>query len=322
MENIELTIIMTTYNQEKYVEKAIESAINQKANFTYEVLIGDDCSTDKTKDICLNFAKKHPNKIRLEARNKNIGLIDNYVDLLKKAKGKYIAFLEGDDYWIDDFKIQKQYDFLELNDNYGLVFTNCFFLNEENSVVNEKYEKPLQYNTGEIYNELLDFNFITAITICFKRDLIISRILLDHQYFNKFKTIDYYVILAIARISKIGYIEDVTSVYRVHSNSISNSQNFEKKHAFLKSTFEIKSLFSSKDKGFNFQNKINLKKYHWNLFLISLEYENIGSSKLDININEIDNLFLLIFFRFKIIRRITKLIFNLARKMNSKQIRS
>ena len=311
MENIELTIIMTTYNQERYVEKAIESAINQKANFTYEILIGDDCSTDKTKDICLNFAKKHPDKIRLEPRNKNIGLIDNYVDLLKKAKGKYIAFLEGDDYWIDNFKIQKQYDFLEQNDDYGLVFTNCFFLNEENSEVNEKYKKPLQYNTGEIYNELLDANFITAITICFKRDLIISRTLQDHQYLNKFKTIDYYVILTIARISKIGYIEDVTSVYRVHNDSISNSKDFKKKKIFLDSTYNIKNLFLKRERADLKKINIFQSRYFYDLFIISLNHEIVGVDNLDIDLKKVKNIFLNLYFNFILIRKFSQFIFKL-----------
>ena len=110
--NIEISIIMTTYNQEMYVEKAIQSALNQKTDFYYEILIGDDFSTDNTKEICLTYAQKFEDIITLDSRTKNIGLINNYADLIKKAQGKYIAILEGDDYWIDLYKLQKQYNFL------------------------------------------------------------------------------------------------------------------------------------------------------------------------------------------------------------------
>ena len=257
---IEVSIITTTFNQEMYVEKAIQSALNQKTDFYYEILIGDDFSTDNTKEICSRYAQKYPDIIILEPRSKNIGLINNYADLIKKAQGKYIAILEGDDYWIDLYKLQKQYDFLENNDC-GLVFSNCQLLNNESGKMILKHSIPIKCQLGSIYNDLIRENFITAVTIVFNKSLIIQHLEDDLEQIRKFKTIDYYIILLVAQNSKIGYIDDITSVYRIHNNSISNNKKLEIRINFLQSILEIKLFI--------------LKKFNDDENLLKLVYSDI-----------------------------------------------
>lgn len=110
-----VSILMLTYNHERYLSYAIKSVMNQKTNFKFELLISDDASTDKTKEIINEYEKIHHNKIISTLRILNLGAMINMRELTKRAKGKYIAYLEGDDYWIDEFKLQKQVDFLENN---------------------------------------------------------------------------------------------------------------------------------------------------------------------------------------------------------------
>ena len=105
-ENISLTIGMLTYNQVKYVRKALDGILMQKVSFSYEVIIGDDHSTDGTQDILKEYARKYPDIFRLVLREKNIGITQNNYDLKYRAKGKYYACLEGDDYWINENKLQ------------------------------------------------------------------------------------------------------------------------------------------------------------------------------------------------------------------------
>ena len=313
--NVEISIIMTTYNQEMYVEKAIQSALNQKTDFYYEILIGDDFSTDNTKEICLTYAQKFENIITLDSRTKNIGLINNYADLIKKAQGKYIAILEGDDYWIDLYKLQKQYDFLENND-YGLVYTNSYLLDQGSQKIQKKYNKLPPVHSGDLYDLLLKDNHIVAITICFEREFIVKKISEDYQYIQNFKTIDYYILLMISKSFKIAYLDEVTSVYRVHDNSISNTINFEKKHIFLKSSYAIRELFLKKEKADSQKKELFLKRYFYDLFFISLEYEIIGVSKLDVDTKKINNKLLYIYFKFKIIRKLVK-VFYFCKKNSS-----
>lgn len=115
---IVVSVIMVTYNHEKWIEKALDSVLMQKVNFKYEIIVGDDASTDNTPQILCDYKKKYPDKIRLVLHKKNIGPTKNGHSIRKKMQGKYIAFLEGDDYWTDCNKLQKQVDFLESNSQY------------------------------------------------------------------------------------------------------------------------------------------------------------------------------------------------------------
>ncbi len=110
-----VSVIMITYNEKEYISQALDSVLSQKVDFPYEILIGDDASTDGTQVILKKYAEKYRKKIRLFVRTKNLGPSRNAYELLIRAKGKYTATCEGDDYWIDPLKLQKQVDILEEN---------------------------------------------------------------------------------------------------------------------------------------------------------------------------------------------------------------
>lgn len=116
---IVVSIVCIAYNVEKYIAEAIESVLMQKVNFKYELVIGEDCSTDSTLEIALRYQKQHPDKIVVLQREKNLGLTPNCVDTHNHCRGKYIALLDGDDYWTDVNKLQKQVDILEANPQYA-----------------------------------------------------------------------------------------------------------------------------------------------------------------------------------------------------------
>jgi len=131
MENTPLvSICSTTYNLEKYIGEALESWLSQKTNFDYEIVICDDCSKDKTVVVIESFVEKYPNKIRLLKAAKNMGMMPNYIRSLQAARGKYIAVCDGDDYWIDENKLQLQVDFLESNTDFVACLTNSYVINE------------------------------------------------------------------------------------------------------------------------------------------------------------------------------------------------
>ncbi len=117
-----LSVCMITYNHEKYIAQAIEGVLMQKTKFAFELIIGEDCSNDSTRIICNEYKEKYPGKIKLLLNEKNIGMMPNFIQTLKACKRKYIALCEGDDYWIDPNKLQKQVDFLENNPGYVISF--------------------------------------------------------------------------------------------------------------------------------------------------------------------------------------------------------
>ena len=118
-EKLIVSVCIITYNHEKFIKRAIDSVLMQTTDYDVEIILGDDCSVDKTTIICQDYEKKY-NNVHLLKRDKNIGMNANWMDTIRSATGKYIALLEGDDYWIDKNKLQKQVDFLENNKDYVL----------------------------------------------------------------------------------------------------------------------------------------------------------------------------------------------------------
>lgn len=118
---MKVSVCITTFNLEKYLSKTLESVLSQKTNFDFEILIGDDASSDSTPKILKEYEAKYPNKIKLVFHKKNIGVNRNDYSLISMAQGEYIAWCDGDDYWIDDNKLQEQADILDKNPEYSGV---------------------------------------------------------------------------------------------------------------------------------------------------------------------------------------------------------
>lgn len=137
-EEVMLTVKMLAYNHEKYIAKAIESIVSQKTEYRFELLIGEDCSTDATKEIIERYARKYPEIIRPIYHKINKGCTRNSYALDVQARGKYIAGCEGDDFWCDDTRIQRDVDFLEAHPEYSGICHKCMIVNEEGEEIPEK----------------------------------------------------------------------------------------------------------------------------------------------------------------------------------------
>ena len=128
MKNVDVSIVVVSYNHEKYIKEAITSVLKQKVNFNYEIIFADDNSQDKTKEIIKRETKKLKNVIYLFS-DTNRGNTFNSINAYKHAQGKYIVALEADDYWYSEEKLQTQYDFLESNPEYIAVSNKRFTIN-------------------------------------------------------------------------------------------------------------------------------------------------------------------------------------------------
>lgn len=137
-----VSVVIITYNHEKYIGQALESVLSQKTDFQIEVLVGDDASADATPDIINTYCEQNQDKLRVISREKNMGASANLYDLLKRANAPYIAFLEGDDYWLDERKLQKQYDFLSNHPEYTGCTHECRFVDENCEMLKAK---PLEW---------------------------------------------------------------------------------------------------------------------------------------------------------------------------------
>lgn len=136
---IMVSVIVLTYNHEKYIRQALDSILMQKVDFKYEILVGDDCSTDETPSILLEYQNKYPDIFCARLRQKNIGATKNLYELLMSAQGKYIAYLEGDDYWFIQNKLQYQVEFLERNIDYIACTHECCIVDENGKAYSKQY---------------------------------------------------------------------------------------------------------------------------------------------------------------------------------------
>lgn len=237
-----VSVLMPTYNHERFIEQAILSFIQQQVDFDIELLIGDDCSSDNTSFIARIYAEKYPNKIHLFQYSVNRGLMHNYKYLLNQAKGKYIAILESDDIWLDPFKLHKQVEIIEKTPNCGLVFSNWIVIDADSKEVTRS-QRTLK-TIG--YSDLLKGNMVAAVTVLFSRNMFDLYCDIDEYILRNFKTLDYPVWLSISAHSNIIYLDDYTAGYRCLSTSISNSNSYQRSMAFNQSIDAIVQYVVSK----------------------------------------------------------------------------
>ena len=150
---MKLSVFVVTYNQEKYIRQCLDSILMQKVDFDYEVVIGEDHGTDGTRAICEEYAKKYP-QVRLLPLTENLGIARNWQRVLSECNGEYIAMCEGDDYWTNSLKLQKQVDFLEQHEQYELCFhkvTVTSFREEETHMFDHLENRA--YSDREIYDK-------------------------------------------------------------------------------------------------------------------------------------------------------------------------
>ncbi len=148
--NIVVSVWITTYNHEKYIAKALDSVLMQEVDFDYEIIIGEDLSTDNTRDILMNYKDKYPDKIKLFFRDKNIGQTKNGLLTWQSCRGKYVAMLDGDDFWQDPFKLQKQVDFLEDNPAYTISYHDSNLIDENDIVFSDTAHYRKDYSQDEL----------------------------------------------------------------------------------------------------------------------------------------------------------------------------
>ena len=219
----QLSVCLITYNHENYIAKAIDSIFIQKTNFDYKIVIADDCSNDNTRKIIQSYKERFPDKIDLIFQRNNVGPAQNFIDLLTFPNSKYIAYLEGDDYWIDENKLQKQFDFLEKNSDFALVHSDVKGLIGNEIIENLASKK---WNSLKDETELIDAlkNPIAYSCTAFFRNVGFENYF-DTNY-KKLKAGDWGLWIILLCIGKAKFLDDKTAVYRVGSGVSTNNFNY------------------------------------------------------------------------------------------------
>lgn len=212
--SIMVSVSMITYNHDKFIAEAIEGVVMQKTNFPFELVIGEDCSTDNTRAICIEYQKKYPDIIRLRLPETNQGMMLNWINNIESGQGKYIALCDGDDYWTDPYKLQKQFDFMEANPDFALCSHSVYTLMCGHLDENIEMERD-ELTTEDIIRK--DWGLLTA-SIFFRKDAHKTP-----DWYYTVKNGDYALQLIVSLSGKIKYLPEYMSVYRQHLGGMSST---------------------------------------------------------------------------------------------------
>ncbi len=288
-----VSVQVQTYQQKDYVEQCLKGVLMQKTTFPYEVVLGDDDSTDGTREICIEYAKKYPDKIRLflHHRENNVYKLGKPSEFFNitynrlSTRGKYLATCDGDDYWIDPLKLQKQADILENNPDCMAVCTNFKKCDENGNIVSDyKYKFDGNPDVKINFKNLLNFKVITrTLTVMWRKDLEIIR-----QFCSMYDIPlgDKAMILLSTEKGYIQYLHDITAVFRggtgyytperdkmgTYRKAVSwnklykhfNCTNLEQ-IIFIELHHEIVKLFRQKSFSLFFKNLFSDKRFHLSL---------------------------------------------------------
>ena len=205
-----VSVVMITYGHENYIRQAIEGVLMQNCNFAVELIVANDCSPDTTDYIINDIIQNHPQGkwITYHKHPKNLGMMPNFIFALQQAQGEYIALCEGDDYWTDPFKLQKQVDFLEANPDYVLCFHKVKILKTNGELVDDFITKvPENYETQETLARL--GNYIHTPSVVFRN--ILRKF---PEEFEMSPIGDYFLYMMLAEHGKFKYMDEEMAVYR------------------------------------------------------------------------------------------------------------
>lgn len=223
-----VSIRVVTYNQVNYIRACLDGILMQKTNFPFEIVVGEDCSTDGTREIVFEYQEKYPNQITVITSDHNVGVRANSSRIRSISRGKYYAVCDGDDYWSDSLKLQKQVDFLESHPDYVMVYSDIKVVNEKNEpmIVPSITALKTSYKSGNIFWDLWSKCFINTNTVIVRAEIFDNLSKYGSNNLDKWFIYDYWFWLHLARMGKIKYIDEKLSTYRYHSQGISRSKAF------------------------------------------------------------------------------------------------
>lgn len=223
MEKPKVSICCWTYNHEKFIRDTLDGFVMQKTNFPFELIIHEDASTDSTADIIREYEAKYPDIIKpiyqTENQYSKLPLLEEHV--FPKITGEYVAFCEGDDYWTDENKLQKQVDFLDANPDFSICFHAIKVVHEDEPIPDSIFpDTNARFNRDvlTIYN-LLCWNFIQTNSVMYRWRFNETLTLKDFES-TTVTPLDWYIHLLHAQVGKIKYLDETMGVYRRHKNGI------------------------------------------------------------------------------------------------------
>jgi glycosyltransferase involved in cell wall biosynthesis len=213
---VAVSVLVVTYNHERFVRQALESAISQRLPQPFEIVISEDCSTDGTREIVQGYAESHPHLVRLLLSQRNLHSNEVVARGFRAARGRYIAYLDGDDYWTNDDKLRTQVAFLDAQPDLTICFHNVQVVDEHSQSMGRLWNAPGQPELSGLY-ELLRGNPIAASSVVYRRAAVSE---VPGWYDRFFPVTDWPLHVLYAREGRIGYLDRTLGAYRLHSGGL------------------------------------------------------------------------------------------------------
>ncbi len=246
-----VSVCCAAYNQEEYISKTIESFLKQKTDFPFEILIHDDASTDKTADIIKKYVDEYPGKITAILQNENQyskGITISPTFVWPRANGKYIATCEGDDYWTDPYKLQKQVEFLENHIKCGATHTGFYRIYRDPTKGETACEKDVRENfvdyPNPFFGRLTGDYFIKTLTLVAQKDLLLQAAKKHSSQISSCSAGDLPIELTLENLTEVKYFAEPTAVYRDRKGSASNPESKKESLMFSKSLNKTRVYFA------------------------------------------------------------------------------
>jgi glycosyltransferase involved in cell wall biosynthesis len=252
-----LSVAVITYNQENYIAQTLGSIIEQEHDYSYEIIVGEDCSNDGTREVLLKYKEKYPDIIKLILNEKNLGLIKNYFNVIGHCTGKYIMECAGDDYWLPG-KVVSQIQYMEEHPEAGMCYSKYKMVNDWNGHIEIL---PCEMNKQDVTFEKLMFaNPIGALTVCLRRNLV-------SEYVNNIDPVnknwigeDMPMWRWFAYNSQIHPFDKVVAVYRCLETSVSHPKKFDKMEKIVDYRYELRMFYAELYKMPFLEDKINIMR--------------------------------------------------------------
>lgn len=251
-----VSILVITYNHENYIRESIQSFLEQETTFQVEIVIHNDASTDNTKKIIEEYEQKFPwlfNNIHQTENKRSTGIKPRYTLALQICRGKYIANCDGDDYWTDKKKLQKQIDFLENNLEVGLIHTEYdeYFQNT-NTLEPNRHRRTKRVNAEtniDIFLNQLNFDMyhVRTVTVCMRKNICQKAFeTIEPLTQLKLPLGDYPLMLQLSKLTKFKYFDESMAVHRILPESASHTKSWEKRRKFQHAVETIQDFFIEK----------------------------------------------------------------------------
>ena len=215
-QDVAVSALVVTYNHEQFVRQALDSALAQRLPQPYEILVSEDCSTDGTREIVQEYAESHPHLIRLLLSERNLHSNEVVARGFRAARGRYVALLDGDDYWTSDDKLRAQVAFLDARPDFTVCFHNVQVVDEHSQSTGRLWNAPGQPEVSGLH-ELLRGNFIATSSVVYRRAAVAE---VPAWYDGFFPVTDWPLHVLYACEGQIGYLNQTLSVYRMHDGGL------------------------------------------------------------------------------------------------------